>query len=139
MEQILMDAVYVPLSTDLLVRLVERYEDGFPSVIEHVVEDFLERTEDDFFPSPRNTYDSGYAWDQVFLPVGTELRTRYKGEWKAARLENGKFHYEGKVYDSPAQVCNAMRGNTSNNAWRTLEIKRPQDVNFQLADRLRRR
>lgn len=134
-----MDTVYVPLSTDLLVRLVARYDDGFPSVIEHVVEDFLERTEDDFLGLQRHARDNGYTWGQVFLPVGTELRTRYKGEWRTARLENGKFQYEGKVYDSPAQVCNAMRGNTSNNAWLTLEVKRPQDVNFQLADRLRRR
>ena len=126
----------VPISNELLVRLVERYGVRYPLVIESAVEDFLDRTEDDFH-SQKSEPD--YTWERLKLPAGTLLRTKYRGEWHSAELTNGKFEYDGRRYPSPAKVCNAMRGDTSNNAWKVLELKRPQDIDFELADRLRNR
>lgn len=124
---------YIPLPNELLVRLVERYQDRYAGVIEHIVEDFLERTEEEADLSAKN----GMIWNQLRLPHGTELRTKYYGEWQVARIEDGKIVYNGKTYDSPSRACSAMRGRTSNNAWKLLEIKRPQDLEFRLADRFR--
>ena len=124
----------VPISNELLVRLVERYGVRYSLVIESAVEDFLDRTEDDF---QTKTTEPGYIWERLKLPAGTLLRTKYRGEWRAAELVNGVFEYDGRHYSSPAQVCNAMRGGTSNNAWKVMEIKRPQDIDFELADRFR--
>jgi len=131
------DSVCVPISNELLNHLVARYPDGFTQLIEDVVQDFLERTSDDWTTLTDERHE-GYVWDQIFLPAGTELRTKHHGEWQLAKLEKGKFLYNGKPFSSPAKVCNAMRGDTSNTAWITLEIKRPKEVSFRLADRFRR-
>lgn len=131
----MINITYVPLTNDLLVRLIERYQGEYHGVIENVIESFLERTEDDWDFQPPSK--KGYTWDQLFLPDGTELRTKYRQELHVATIENGKVSYNGELFDSPAQVCNAMRGDTSNNAWITLEVKRPQDIAFRLADKHR--
>jgi hypothetical protein len=52
-------------------------------------------------------------------------------------LKKGKFYFKNKPYKSPAKVCNAMRGNTSTNAWHMLQIKRPQDIGFTRAEKFR--
>ena len=130
------DTTYVPLKNDLLMKLIERYKENYPVAIDDVIEDFLERTsaEHDAETGPRK---GGYIWDQVDLPPGTQLRTRYFEEWQIATLRNGKFYYKNKAYNSPAKVCNAMRGNKICNAWMTLQIKRPQDIEFRKAEKYR--
>jgi hypothetical protein len=72
------------------------------------------------------------------LPHGTELRTSHFGSYKVARIEDGAVVWEGRSFDSMSRLARAMRGNTSNNAWKVLEIKRPADDRWQLADALRR-
>lgn len=129
---------YVPLANELLVRLIQRYQQHYEGYIEHAVESFLDRTEDDWQQHSPFNVGASYVWDQVTLPEGTQLRTQYKGEWKLATLKNRKFEFDGEAYTSPSKLCNAMRGGTSNNAWILLELKRPQDVSFRLADRFRR-
>ena len=129
---------YVPLSNELLVRLIGRYKDQFGGYVEHAVESFLERTSDDYNDQFLSDADRSYVWDQLVLPDGTTLRTNYKGDWKTTTLKSMKFVFKGVPHSSPAKVCNAMRGDTSNNAWTMLEIKRPQDVAFRVADRFRR-
>lgn len=126
---------YVPLSNELLTRLITRYGSDYSRLIDHCIEDFLDRTEDDW--SDHEISADGYYWGQVFLPENTELRTKYHGEWLVSTVRNGKILYLGKSFESPGKACNAMRGNTSNNAWITLEIKRPQDIGFRLADKFR--
>ena len=74
----------------------------------------------------------------IELKQNTELRTRYFGEWKVAFVKDGSIEWEGRSYKSPSQACNAMRGDTSNNAWIEFEIKRPGDNGFRLADKLRK-
>lgn len=130
------DTTYVPLKNDLLMKLIARYKENYPVAIDDVIEDFLERTADqhDELPGFRQ---GGYIWDQLELPPGTQLRTRYYDEWQVATLKKGKFYYRNRPYKSPAKVCNAMRGNTSTNAWHMLQIKRPQDIEFTRAEKFR--
>ena len=130
------DTTYVPLKNDLLMKLIERYKENYPLAIDDVIEDFLERTAEE--PDvATETRRSGYIWDQVELPAGTQLRTRYFDEWQVATLKNGKFYYKNKPYKSPAKVCNAMRSDKISNAWMMLQIKRPQDVTFRKAEKFR--
>jgi hypothetical protein len=116
--------------------LIDRYKENYPFAIDDVIEDFLERTADDYDEKTRFR-EGGYIWDQLDLPTGTQLRTRYFDEWHIATLENGKFYFNDQPYKSPAKVCNAMRGNKTNNAWIMLQIKRPKDIAFQKAEKLR--
>ncbi len=130
------NTTYVPLKNDLLLRLIDRYKERYPEAIDDVIENFLDRTAEDF-DEKQSFRDGGYAWDQVELPSGTLLRTRYFDEWLVAELRDGKFHFRGREYKSPAQVCNAMRGNKISNAWIMLQIKRPQDIDFKRAEKFR--
>jgi hypothetical protein len=130
------DTTYVPLKNDLLLKLIDRYKENYPVAIDDVIEDFLERTADEH-DEYAGFRDGGYVWDQVELPAGTQLRTRYFDKWQAATLKNGKFYFKNKPYKSPAKLCNAMRGNKSTNAWMMLQIKRPQDIEFRKAEKFR--
>jgi hypothetical protein len=130
------NTIYVPLKNDLLMKLIDRYKENYPFVIDDVIEEFLERTADDHDEKSRFR-EGAYAWDQVALPAGTQLRTRYFDEWHIATLENGKFYFGERAYKSPAKVCNAMRGNKNSNAWLMLQVKRPKDADFQKAEKLR--
>ena len=130
------NTTYVPLKNDLLMKLIDRYKENYPFAIDDVIEEFLERTADQHDEKSRFR-EGGYVWDQVALPAGTQLRTRYFDEWHTATLENGKFYFNEQAYKSPAKVCNAMRGNKNNNAWIMLQVKRPNDANFQKAEKLR--
>ena len=130
------DTTYVPLKNDLLMKLIERYKEDYPVAIDDVIEDFLERTAADHETRP-DYREGGYIWDQVELPAGTLLRTRYFDQWQTATLKNGKFYFKNKPYRSPAKVCNAMRGNKTSNAWMMLQIKRPQDIEFRKAEKFR--
>lgn len=130
------DTTYVPLKNDLLLRLIERYKEDYPLAIDDVIEAFLERTADEFETEP-GIREGAYIWDQLLLPPGTQLRTRYFDQWQVATLRNGRFYYRNRVYRSPAKLCNAMRGNKNCNAWMLLWIKRPQDVDFRKAEKFR--
>ena len=130
------NTTYVPLKNDLLMKLIDRYKENYPFAIDDVIEEFLERTADDHDTGAKFR-EGGYIWEQLELPPGTQLRTRYFNEWQIATLENGMFRYDNQDYKSPAKVCNAMRGNKNTNAWIMLQVKRPQDVTFQKAEKLR--
>lgn len=130
------NTTYVPLKNDLLMKLIARYKENYSTAIDDVIEDFLDRTSDDH-EFDRSGREGGYIWDQLELPAGTQLRTRYYDEWQIATLKKGKFYFKNKPYKSPAKVCNAMRGNTSTNAWHMLQVKRPQDIEFSKAEKFR--
>jgi len=133
---IMKHTTYVPLKNDLLMKLIDRYKENYPVAIDDVIEDFLERTAGEY-EKIAGFRDGGYVWDQLELPPGTQLRTRYFDQWQTATLRNGKFYYKNKPYKSPARVCNAMRGNKSTNAWMMLQVKRPQDIDFRKAEKFR--
>ncbi len=130
------DTTYVPLKNELLLRLIDRYKENYPVAIDDVIEEFLERTAEDHEARP-GSGSGGFIWDQLELPEGTELRTRYQDQWHTATLRKGKFYFKNRPYKSPAKVCNAMRGNKTTNAWMMLQIKRPQDIEFRKAEKFR--
>jgi hypothetical protein len=127
--------VAVPLPHDLYAQFAQRYRGGVSGVMEHVLQDFLERTADDF--APEAAHRAGVQWDALLLPHGTQVRTKYYGEYAIAEVVDGKILWDGAEYPTMSQLARAMRGDTSNNAWVVLEIKRPSDSNWRLADRLR--
>jgi hypothetical protein len=137
MQRQLDSFVAVPLSHDLYAQLAQRYPAGVSSVIEHVVQDFLERTEEDFAAKRENGRLNGIQWDALFLPHGTQIRTKYFGKYPIAEIVAGEIRWDGQVYPSMSRLARAMRGDTSNNAWVVLEIRRPSDPNWIRADRLR--
>ena len=126
--------VAIPISQDLFMRLASRYPAGAASVVEQVVEDFLERTKDDFTPADPNPF----IWDQLQLPSGTKVRTKHYGEFQVAEVQDGKVYWDGEEFKSMSQLARAMRGNTSNNAWVVLEVQYPGQSTWTLADRLRK-
>ena len=130
--------VAIPMSPDLYARLAKRYPGGAAGIVEQVVVDFLDRTEEDFSVMNSQRISGGLKWGNLALPNGTKLRTKHYGSYQIAEIESDKVVWDGEEYPSPSQAVNAMRGNTNNNAWREFEIKRPQDSDWQLADRLRK-
>ncbi len=141
---------FIPVSADLYCEL-EAWSrrdggNGGPGAVAAIADyqlwSFLERMQEDKV-APKSTGRS-YHWQNrdslkvVELPHGTEIRTRYYGECKTAIVEDGTITWEGKTYSSPSKLCNAMRGDTNNNAWRELEIMRPGDAQFRRADFFRR-
>lgn len=130
--------VAVPLSHDLYAQLAQRYPAGVSSVLEHVVQDFLDRTEDDLVAKRKEARRKGVQWKELFLPHGTQVRTKYFGKYPVAEIADGDICWDGETYPSMSQLVRAMRGDTSNNAWVVLEVKRPTDHDWVRADRLRK-
>jgi hypothetical protein len=127
--------VAIPVPNELYAQLASRYPAGVASVVEQVVQDFLDRTAEDF-GTPRSM-KQGVQWESLFIPEGTQIRTKYYGSYQLAEVAEGKVVWDGETYPSMSRLASAMRGDTSNNAWKVLEIKRPNDSDWQLADRLR--
>lgn len=78
----------------------------------------------------------GYQWKTLFLPDGTELRSWSYGEHNYARVIGDEIIHKGKAV-SPNQFAQAF-ARSFRNAWTDLYIRRPEDKQFQLADRLRK-
>lgn len=134
------EQLYVGLPVSLVSELLKRYPDGFSDVIEYVIEDFLERTHNDFYALRSKTKtNSGMKWGEIFLPAGTELRTYYFKKYIQAVVGDGSVIWEGERFDSIARLVNKMRGNTMNNAWISLEVKYPNSEKWIKADALRRK
>lgn len=128
--------VSVPVSTELYAEFARRFPGGVSSVLEQVAQDFLDRTAEDF--AAREPRVQGVYWEALFLPEGSQIRTKYYGEVKVAEIAGSEIMWEDESYPSMSQLARAMRGDTSNNAWKVLEIKRPSDAKWQSADFLRR-
>lgn len=124
--------VCVPVSSELYQAVAARYPNGVNEIFEYAVSDFLERTESDWQQELR-----GIRWGKLFLPEGTLLRTKYLGDFIEAKVGDEIVHWAGNEYSSVASLANAMRNNTSNNAWKVIEVKRPSDTKWQLGDFLR--
>lgn len=127
--------ISVPLSTSLVTALLTRSPYGISALIENVVSDFLKRTEDNFTPLKQPLI--GVYWEALFLPNGTQIRTKYYGEFKVAAIEDESIVWNGETYSSFARLANKMRGGTMNNAWKELQIKRPSDKTWIRALSLR--
>ncbi len=137
MSNLSLDAfIAVPIPIELYAELYRRYPGSVSSVMEQVSWDFLDRTSENFEAAPRSS--NGVHWESLFLPEGTEIRTKYFNEYKIAYIQNNEIVWEGEIYPSMSQLAKSMRGGTSNNAWKVLEVKRPSDVKWQSADFLRK-
>lgn len=129
------DVVCVPVSSELYQALAARYPDTIGSLLENISWDYLERTEDDFMVMPK----SGYNWSGLSLPSGTHLRVKksHSNDYGYAEITGEKIIYLGKDVRSPSQFARKVRNNTSVNAWINIEIKRPQDRDWKLANSFR--
>lgn len=78
----------------------------------------------------------GYHWKNVFLPNGTSLRMKYKGEYYYAAVQGDNIIYESQSI-SPSEFCNLVT-QTSRNAWNDVWIKRPNDSEWIFADTIRK-
>lgn len=125
--------VAVPISTSLYSTLAARFPNRVSTLIENVVSDFLDRTAED-----TDTTQEGIYWEALFLPSGTQVRTKYFGEYKVAHIDGESIVWNGETFPSLARLTNKMRGDTANNAWRELEVKRPSDKAWIPAQALRR-
>ncbi|MEK6686500.1 MAG: hypothetical protein AABY99_08955 [Pseudomonadota bacterium] len=128
--------VSIPVSNELYAEFSRRFPGGVSSALEQIVQDFLDRTAADFVTHEPRT--QGVYWDALFLPEGSRIRTKHYGEIKVAEVVADKIIWKEESYPSMSQLARAMRGGTSNNAWKVLEIKRPSDPKWQLAVLLRR-
>lgn len=146
LNHVLHNIAFIPVSAELYSELEDwaRNSGGgtgaVAAIADHQLRFFLERMQEEH--EPTNEGRSMYWRDPgsgkvVELPHGTELRTKYFGEWRVAVVNDGVIEWETRSFKSPSQACNALRGDTSNNAWREFEIKRPADTGFRGANRLR--
>lgn len=78
---------------------------------------------------------TGYQWKQAFLPHGTKLRTKFKGEYYYAEVKGDKILYKAQEV-TPSGFVNAVSGGVRN-SWLTVWVLRPQDVTWLHASHLR--
>lgn len=128
--------ISIPVSNELYTEFARRFPGKVSSVLEQVAQDFLDRTAEEF--GARETCAKGVYWESLFLPEGSQIRTKHYREIKLAEIVGDEIVWKETSYPSMSQLARAMRGDTSNNAWKVLEIKRPSDVKWQSADFLRR-
>jgi hypothetical protein len=137
-----MKPIYVALSPDTYFELsqflaTQGAADDPTDVIELAVSYWIENAawkQDALIPS-RQEAQRGYRWKTLFMPSGTKLRMRYKGQYHYAEVVGDELHADGKP-TSPAEFTHKVT-NTSRNAWRDIEILRPTDKVWRLADTLR--
>ncbi len=132
---ILDDFVCIPLPSDLYQSLAGRFPDRVSTVLENITWDYLERTEKDFISTPTG----GITWDSLSLPNGTQLRVKksHSNDYGYCEITNEKIVYLGKVVRSPSQFARKVKNNTSVNAWINVEVKRPQDRDWKIANSFR--
>jgi hypothetical protein len=151
-----MSALSIPVRADLIGEMILRSNGAIDivDVVEHLVEDFLERTKgdplvwseahaeavadeqaDDTLVRIGNP-SKGYNWQNVFLPNGTQLKMTYKGVDKFADVRHQQIYYEGTAC-SPSQFVRRVANNTSRNAWHDIWIKRPTDRDWVFSDLVR--
>ena len=132
---ILDDFVCIPIPSDLYQSLADRYPDRVTTVLENITWDFLERTEEDFVSPP----SGGISWGSVPLPNGTELRVKksHSNDYGYGEVKNNQIIYQGKAVSSPSRFARKVRNNTSVNAWIYVEIMRPHDRDWKLANTFR--
>jgi hypothetical protein len=126
--------IAVPLPTSLVIALLAR-STNVSDLLVNIASDFLERTKAD---RPAISASTGVYWESLFLPSGTQIRTKYFGEFKVALIEEDSIVWNDNHYPSFAKLVNEMRGGTINNAWKELQIKRPTDNSWVPALSLRR-
>lgn len=135
--QTLDEVVFVPFPIRLYRDLLDRHGTRVNSVIEQVVDDFLDRTADSEPAAVRNR-GAGVFWGTLFLPEKTRLRTKHRDHYQYADIKGDSIVYAGQSFSSVSKAANRMRANTSNNAWKVLEVLLPSSTEWVQASRIRR-
>ncbi len=84
-----------------------------------------------------STENKGYMWKSLFLPHGTKLRMKYKGQYSYSQIISDELIFDDSVL-SPSEFASKVAG-SNRNAWRFLEIRRRGDNEWINADHLRSR
>lgn len=133
--------ISIPIPTPqflLLVDFLREHNSDLDPVIavQNAIDYWLDNAgwKPELLPSPGSDA-RGYNWKGVFLPHGTEIRMRYRGINKYARVEGDEILYEGQQ-TTPSRLANTIAG-SSRNAWRDLWIRRPGEPEWTLADAFR--
>ncbi len=75
--------------------------------------------------------DEGFFSRGLFLPEGTLIRARYKGDEYTAEISNGRWiDQNGDEQSSPSAAASAITGNNVNGL-RFWEAKRPRDGSWR--------
>jgi hypothetical protein len=133
------DFVAVPFSTELYMAVASRHPGAVSTVIEQVVWDYLDRTDEEGLFKQTLATTQGLHWGTVFLPSGTQLRVKHYKEYKYAEVTGDEIDYNGKSLSSASQMASLMCNNTSVNAWMLVEVNRPTDKGWWFANALRRK
>jgi len=80
--------------------------------------------------------ERGYKWQNIFLPNGTILRIKYKGDEYFAEVRHQTIYYNEQPC-SPSQFANRVANNTARNAWHDIWIRRATDKDWVYSDSLR--
>lgn len=151
-----LEHVYVPLHIELFAELEKRLGSAAVfSAIDEVITQYLDRndvgatgysaeetakaetvTDKEFFAKFGVTV-LGYQWQTLFLPNGTKLRMRYKGEYFYADVVQEEIIY-GEESLSPSRFASAVAEGSSRNAWRDIYVQLPGSSNWKLASSLRK-
>lgn len=134
--------INIPIPTHIFLSLVDflRREGSSRDPVEIIntaIEYWMDNAswkQEDLLPDVFNQ-EKGYRWKQLFLPHDSLIRMKYKGQFHYAKVEGDTIKYEDKEV-SPSEFANTVTG-TNRNAWRDLEIKRPSDNAWFVADFLR--
>jgi hypothetical protein len=148
------DSMNASMYSELVLRVGDPDRD-VTYLIEHAVRTFLDRTEDDEWSEVYTIWKEsqkpaddvrqrvgdptkGVHWTPLFLPNGTKISMPYGGTTHDAEIRHEKIFLGDEEIASPSLLASRIAGGTSRNAWRDLRIKRPTDIEYRLADDLRR-
>ena len=152
--------VSIAIDAEIYAEFVVRRGKGIDVAltVENIVRDFLDRTRDDpdlwsaeylngLVSGGAGREDSdplagdprrGYQWQTLFLPNGTQVRMTYRGASHHAEVRHERIEAEGETF-SPSEWARRVAGGTNRNAWRDLWLRLPGEIDWRLADNLRRR
>jgi hypothetical protein len=139
--------ICVPVRTDLFVGLVAFLHDAGRAddpvdMIEGAIRALIDQGEapaDSRLPAPAEAPPParrGYVWKSVFLPHGTQLRMKYRGQIHYAAVDGDRLLFQDRPV-SPAELAKSVAG-SSRNAWRDLWVMLPGAERWVVADALRR-
>jgi hypothetical protein len=130
--------IAVPVNTSTFLDLAsflksERDVRGPTEIVEVAIRYWLDNAswKPEFIDKKRR----GYRWKSLFLPDGTKVRMRYRSQYFYAEIVGDDFIWKGTA-SSPSQFANGVTS-TSRNAWKDIEVMRPDDSEWYLADGLR--
>ncbi len=116
------------------------YEHGLKQemyvLVDSIVNEWMTRFKEQESHASASTLD-GYQWKCLFLPDGTTLRTVYKRKSYLAHVKGSDLCFEGRSV-SPRQFANEV-ADCARNAWRTIWLRFPDEVEWKRAMPLRKK